>query len=72
MAMVVDNGATEHFLDNDLIPGLQGSVMNPAPLHVPKTTITAGNRNLVWKKTAALYGTFTDRTSKTHQTHCPR
>lgn len=44
MTTLVDSGATEHFLDDDLIPGLKGSLMNPTPLHVPKTRNWLGKR----------------------------
>ena len=61
MTMLVDSGATEHFLDDELIPGLKDHLMNPTPLDVPKTTITAGNRKLLGTMTGTINGTITDQ-----------
>ena len=36
MTMLVDSGATEHFLDDELIPGVKDLMMNPALQHVPQ------------------------------------
>lgn len=70
MTMVVDNGATEHFLDDELIPGSKDRMMNPTPLHVP-TTITAGNMKLLATMTVIIYGTVTDPTRRRHRAHFP-
>lgn len=42
--MLEDSVATEHPLNDRLIPGLKDRTMNPTLLNVSKTIITAGNR----------------------------
>ena len=42
--MLVDSVATKHLLDDELIPRLKDRVYDHALLDVPKTIVTAGNK----------------------------
>ena len=47
MAILVDCGATEHFLDDELIPGLKDRMMNPALRHVPQGSNNTSEKAIV-------------------------
>lgn len=67
MTMSVGSGATELFPDDELIPRLKDRLMNPTPLNVPKMTVPAGNRKLLWNMTGTIYGAITDESGNTHR-----
>lgn len=60
MTMLVDSGATEHFLGDELFPDLKDRLDNPTQLNVLETIITAGNRNLLGTMTGTIHGTISD------------
>ena len=71
ITMLVDSGVTEHFLDDELIPGLKNRTMSSTLLDVPKTIITAGNRKLLGTMTGTINGTITEETGRPHPAHFP-
>ena len=44
--MLVNSGATEHFLDDELFPGSKDWMKGYASLGIPKTIVATGNRKL--------------------------
>ena len=71
MTMLVDSGATEHFLDDELIPGLKQLMQDYNLLEEPKKIVTAGNQVLLGTATGILPCVITDQNGSTHQVGFP-
>lgn len=71
VTMLVDSGATEHLLDDGLIPELKDRMRNPTLMSVPKTAFTTDNRKLLGTMTSIIQGNIKQQTGKTHRVHFP-
>ena len=71
MTVLVDGGATEHFLDDELVSGLKDRMKDCTLLLVLKTIVAAGHGELCGTETGILYDTIVDQTVKTHRVRFP-
>ena len=71
MTVVMESGATEHLLDDGLIPGLNDRMGNPTLINVSKTAFTTDNRRLLGTMTGSIQGNIKNQTGKTHRAHVP-
>lgn len=67
MTMLVDSGATEHFLDDELIPGLKDILLDYELLDNPKKIAAAGQRVLLGTATGVLPDTITNQNGGVHK-----
>ena len=71
ITMLVDSGASENYLDSDMIPGLANMLWNYKVLVAPKEIVTAGNHTLLGTHTGTLQGTVTDDSAHRHRVKLP-
>ncbi len=71
ITMLVDSGATEHFVDDQLIPELKEKMLNYTVLSTPKKIRAAGKHILLGTVTGILIGSITDKTGKKHEVGFP-
>ena len=65
--MLADRGASEHFLDDDLVPRMKNQMKDYTSLNVRETIVATGNRTLHGTATGTLHGTIVDQISKTRR-----
>ena len=58
--ILVDNGASEHYVDGHITPGLRGRLSDYKALAVPRKITTAGNHKLPGDATGVISGTVID------------
>ena len=58
--ILVDNGASEHYVDGHITPGLRGRLSDYKALAVPRKITTAGNHKLPGDATGVIGGTVID------------
>ncbi|CAM9877412.1 unnamed protein product, partial [Laminaria digitata] len=59
--MIMDSGASEHLVDNELIPRLRDSMREYKKLKEPKTIVTAGNARVFATATGTIWGCIIDQ-----------
>ena len=59
ISMIVDSGASDHWVDDELVPNLWDSMNDYKKLKEPKIIVTAGN-----KATGTLWGHMIDQTGQ--------
>ena len=57
--MIVDSGASDHLVDDDLIPRLRNSMKNYKKLKEPKIIVTTGNKEVFATATGTIWGYIT-------------
>lgn len=62
--MLVDSGTSEHYVDSELYPGLQGQVLDYVVLEKPHQITTAGNHVLQRIASGTVTGTVSDITTR--------
>ena len=62
--VIVDSGASEHFFDDYITPGLRGWLSNYKTLAVPRKIATAGNHERKGDATGVISGTVIDEHGK--------
>ena len=60
LKMMVDSGSTAHYLDSDLIPGLQNRMVDYKELDKTHKIVTAGHHTLEGVGTGTINGSVTD------------
>ena len=63
-AMLVDNGASDHLIDEELIPRLRKSMRDYKKLMDPKTIMTNGNKKVFAPATGTIWGYIIDQAGK--------
>ena len=71
IAMLVDRGATENFVDNKLIPETEYLMLDYTVLDKPNKIVTAGQQLLLGIATGILPGVMTDKSSTKHDVGFP-
>ncbi|CAN0464242.1 unnamed protein product, partial [Laminaria digitata] len=59
--MIVDSGASDHLIDQELIPKLRDSMRDYKKLKEPKTIVTAGNEKVFATATGTIWGYIIDQ-----------
>ena len=62
--MIVDSGASDHLIDEDLIPRLRKSMRDYKKLKEPKTIMTNRNKKVFATATGTIWGYIIDQTGK--------
>ena len=65
--MLVDSGSTGHYLDSDLIPGLQNRMVDYKALDETHEVVTAGHHTLEGIGTGIINGGVTDQDGNEHR-----
>ena len=71
IAMLVDRGATENFVDNKLIPETEYLMLDYTVLDKPNKIVTAGQQLLLGIATGNLPGVITDKAGTKHDVGFP-
>ena len=62
--MLVDSGASDHLIDEELIPRLRKSMRDYKKVNDPKTIMTNGNKKLFAAATGTIWGYIIDQAGK--------
>ena len=65
-ALLVDSGATDHYLGDKLVPRLRDKMLNLIKLVVPKRIPTVGGHALLGTEQGIMFGTFADNKGLRH------
>ena len=64
ITMIVDSGASDHLVDDELIPRLQNIMKDYKKLQEPKIIVTAGNTEVLATATSTIWGHIIDQTGQ--------
>ena len=62
--MLVDSGASDHLIDEELIPRLRNSMRDYKKLKDPKTIMANGNKKVFATATGTIWGYIIDQAGK--------
>ena len=71
ITLLVDSGATEHFVDDELIPELKEKMLNYAVLKTPKPIRAASKQILPGTATGLIPGVITDKADNNYDVGFP-